>query len=116
MKTFGVMFICAIPLLLLVFASPAQQDQQQYETITIRSADTNNGVVIIKAATEISAIELQCNKDYPSCNVLKPGKYSMVRLPKNWGRYECANVEVYAIAGDAEGHGEILGAYCLVGK
>lgn len=116
MRHFRIIFVCAILLMVLALTGRAQADQQKYETITVRSAETNNGVVIVKATTETGAIELQCNKDYPSCSALKSGKYSMVRLPKDWGRYECANVEVYALAGDAETHSEVLGAYCLIGK
>lgn len=116
MKPFRIIFVCAIVVMVTAFTSRAQADQEKYETITVKSVDTNNGVVIVKATTGIGAIELQCNKDYPSCSALKTGKYSMVRLPKDWGRYECANVEVYALAGDAETHGEVLGAYCLIGK
>ena len=116
MRHFRIIFVCAILLMVLALTGRAQADQQKYETITVRSADTNNGVVIVKATTEAGAVELQCNKNDPSCGVLNSGKYSMVRLPKDWGRYECANVEVYALADDAENLGTVLGAYCLIGK
>jgi hypothetical protein len=116
MKPFRIIFVCAIVFMIMAFTSRAQVDQQNYEKITVRSAETNNGVVIVKVATETGAIELQCNKDDPSCIVLKPEKYSMVRLPKNWGRYECANVEVYETTGEAENRSAILGTYCLIDK
>lgn len=121
MRHFRIIFGCPILLMVLALTGRAQADQQKYETITVRSAETNNGVVIVKAMTETGAIELQCNQNDPACGVLDSGKYSMVRLPKDWGRYECANAEVYALAGDeenhdAENHGTVLGAYCLVGK
>jgi hypothetical protein len=33
----------------------------------VKKFGTHNGVVVIKATTETGAIELQCNKDYPTC-------------------------------------------------
>jgi hypothetical protein len=114
MKHFRIIFVCAIVAMVMAFTSQAQADQGKNETITVKSVDTNNGVVIVKATSETGGIELQCNKDFPNCSALKAGKYSMVRLPKDWGRYECANVEVYALASDPETRGEVLGAYCLM--
>ena len=49
------------------------------------------------------------------CKVLEPGTYVMVRLPKNWGMYDCANVDLYASAADPAS-GEKLGEYCLIEK
>jgi hypothetical protein len=37
----------------------------------------------------------------------------MVRLPKNWGMYDCANVDLYRKSGDLEA-GDKLGEYCLI--
>jgi len=40
----------------------------------------------------------------------------MVRLPKNWGTYVCANVEVYPTPVNPENLGQKLGEYCLIEK
>jgi len=47
--------------------------------------------------------------------VLEPGTYVMVRLPKNWGMYDCACIDLYASTADPAS-GEKLGEYCLVEK
>jgi hypothetical protein len=49
------------------------------------------------------------------CMVLEPGTYVMVRLPKNWGMYDCANVDLYASTADPASGGK-LGEYCLIDK
>ena len=40
----------------------------------------------------------------------------MVRLPKNWGTYDCANVDVYHEPVNHEDLGQKLGEYCLLEK
>jgi hypothetical protein len=89
------------------------QDQRDIRTINIKSSEVTNGVVILAARDAKSSFELQCNKDFSGCAVLNPGTYSMIRLPKNHGAYECANVEVYPTTGNAAA-ADKLGEYCLV--
>ena len=50
------------------------------------------------------------------CKLLEAGTYVMVRLPKNWGVYDCANVDIYTTPADPAATGEKLGEYCLVEK
>jgi len=37
----------------------------------------------------------------------------MVRLPKNWGLYDCADVRLYRQRTDTEAR-QLVGEYCLV--
>jgi hypothetical protein len=103
-------------LLFVVFAAVqvSTQEQRELRAITVRSGTVSNGVVILAVQEGNDSFELQCNKDVSGCTVLKPGEYSMIRLPKNHGLYDCANVEIYRKSADAE-TGDRLGQYCLVG-
>jgi len=95
--------------LLFVFGT-AQLRSQDTSKVTVISAETNNGVVIISVAEGSGRMELQCNANMPACKKLAPGKYTMVRLPKGHGMYECdSNVDVYA--GDPQSE-QRLGQYC----
>jgi alcohol dehydrogenase YqhD (iron-dependent ADH family) len=89
------------------------QEQRDVTTITVKSSEVNNGVVILAAREGKNSFELQCNKNSPGCAVLEPGNYSMVRLPKNYGFYDCANVEMYRITNDSK-LGDRVGQYCLL--
>jgi len=97
------MMFCAAALLL------AQQEQR----ITVKSGEVNNGVVIVNAQAEKKSLELRCNKDFTECRIPEAGTYVMVRLPKNWGLYDCADVRVYRQTTDTEGR-QLVGEYCLV--
>jgi hypothetical protein len=106
--------LIATMVLLVLFAPPALSAQdQERQKITVKSREVNNGVVILSVQDGKGSFELQCNKNMNWCAVLEPGEYQMVRLPKNWGLYDCANAEVYPKANGSE-TGEKLGAYCLV--
>ena len=105
-----------VALLLCVFFAALQmsaQEQRDVKTITVRSSEVNNGVVILAAREGKNSFDLQCNKNLPGCTVLDPGDYSMVRLPKNYGVYDCANVELYRTTNDSA-VSDKLGQYCLV--
>jgi hypothetical protein len=97
-------------------ASAAQtlaQEQREATIITVRSSEVNNGVVILAAREGKNFFELQCNKNLSGCSVLEPGNYSMTRLPKNHGVYDCANVEMYRATNDSK-LGDKAGQYCLM--
>jgi hypothetical protein len=88
--------------------------------VTVKSGEVSNGVVILtvhQAANGQAAesFALHCNKGMADCKVLEPGTYVMVRLPKNWGMYDCANVDLYANTADPASGGK-LGEYCLIDK
>jgi hypothetical protein len=103
-----------ILLLLMVGVQMAAQDKS---TITVKSSSVVSDVVIINAvqADTKGSMELRCNKGPSSCKAPEPGTYQMVRLPKNWGMYDCANVDLYAASADPATDKKI-GEYCIVEK
>ncbi|MGB8768314.1 MAG: hypothetical protein WCC92_01760 [Candidatus Korobacteraceae bacterium] len=94
---------------------------QDKSLITVKSGELNNGVVILTvhqaAMPEQAAgsFSLHCNKGMEACKVLEPGTYVMVRLPKNWGMYDCTDVDLYPATADPASS-QKLGEYCLVEK
>ncbi len=98
----------------LIFAA-ALALAQETSQVTVKSGETNNGVVIITAVQDKATLELQCNQGAGGCKVLLPGTYVMVRLPKNQGMYHCANVEIF-LAGSDPASAQRIGAYCLIEK
>ncbi len=105
-------------IILLVLALGVQVAAQDKSTITVKGSETSNGVVIVmavQAATDNQAkqsLELHCNKGASACKAPEPGTYLMVRLPKNWGMYDCANVDLYPASADPASDQKI-GEYCL---
>jgi hypothetical protein len=90
---------------------------QDKSLITVKSGELNNGVVILNVHQAAgSPFTLHCNKGMGDCKLLEAGTYVMVRLPKNWGVYDCANVDIYTTPADPAATGEKLGEYCLVEK
>jgi hypothetical protein len=113
MKNAFILFGTFLMFVLLSAGLALAQEQRDLQTINIKSSEVNNGVVILAARDGKNSFELHCNKDFSGCAVLNPGTYSMVRLPKNHGSYDCANAEVYATTTNA-GAADKLGEYCLV--
>lgn len=89
---------------------------QEKSFITIKSGEVNNRVVILDVVKAGKAYELQCNQGTRGCASLKGGKYQMVELPKNYGVYDCQNVEVYPESATILDENQKLGEYCLVEK
>ncbi len=108
-------------LILLVVAVGVSAIAQDKSTITVKKSETVGGVVIITAtqpAVDDQAklsLELHCNKGASACKAPEPGSYIMVRLPKNWGMYDCANVDLYAATADPA-TAQKIGEYCLTEK
>ena len=106
---------------LLVFFVGLSAMAQDKSTITVKNSATNNGVIIITAvqsATDDQAkrsLELHCNKGASACKAPEPGEYLMVRLPKNWGMYDCADVDLYPTSADPN-TAQKTGEYCLEEK
>jgi hypothetical protein len=102
-------------LLIVLFVPLALSAQEQLESqkITVKGKEVNNGVVILAVQEGKNSFDLRCNKDVSGCTILEPGEYTMVRLPKNRGLYDCANAEVYRQSANSE-VGNKLGQYCLV--
>jgi hypothetical protein len=106
-------------LVLMLAAQLAAQDRTT--TISVKSSELNNGVVIVNAIQPAmedqtkASFELHCNKNMPACKAPEAGTYQMVRLPKNWGMYDCVNVDLYAASANPA-TGEKVGEYCLIEK
>jgi hypothetical protein len=101
--------------LILLLAAAVLLLAQEKSLITVKESAVTTGVVIITASENGKALELQCNQSMSACTVLKPGEYWMVRLPKNYGMYDCANVDLFPKDVDPA-TGERIGEYCLVRK
>ena len=85
--------------------------------ITVKDSSVNNGVIIVTIREGGKPQELQCNQSAPNCTAPKPGDYWMVRLPKNHGLYDCANVDLYPQSVDPENEeAQVFGEYCLAEK
>jgi hypothetical protein len=108
--------LSALFLLTICVASATVFAKQKYEAITVKSREINNGVVIVTVQEGSMNFQLQCDANVAGCDTLSPGSYVMVRLPKNWGTYVCANVEVYPTPVNPENLGQKLGDYCIVQK
>jgi hypothetical protein len=108
-------------IILLGLLAAIQMMAQEKSTITVRGNEVNNGVVILtaqQAATPEQAAEsfvLHCNKGMTNCKIVEAGTYLMVRLPKNWGIYDCVNVDLYPTTADPA-TSEKIGEYCLIRK
>lgn len=102
-------------LILLVLLAAAALLAQEKSQITVKETTVSTGVVIVTANAAGKPVELQCNQSMSACTVLKPGDYWMVRLPKNHGMYDCANVDLFPKSADPE-TSEKIGEYCLIQK
>ena len=112
-----VILVSLVILLVLIVLAPTQAlAQRNYEVITVKGLEANNGVVMLTVQQGNTSFQLQCNANVPGCYTLPPGSYVMVRLPKNWGTYVCANVGVYPTPANPENLGQKLGDYCFVTK
>jgi len=108
-------------IILLVLAAGVQLVAQDRSTITVKKTELSKETVIVTAFPQgasnpaKASFELNCNKDANSCKAPEPGTYLMVRLPKNWGMYDCSNVDLYATTADPD-KDQKIGEYCLVEK
>jgi hypothetical protein len=93
-------------LMFLVLVFGVSAFAQDTSTITVKNSENSGGVVTITAQQAAAAdqpkvsLELHCNKGVSSCKALEPGTYVMVRLPKNWGMYDCNNADIYPATAD----------------
>ncbi len=99
--------------IILVCARALAQDKTP---VKVKSSQVITGVVIVKVQKGADSLELQCNEGAGSCKALASGNYLMVELPKNYGMYDCKNVEVYTGDPDKPDEAKLVGAYCLMEK
>ena len=94
---------------------------QEKSIIAVKGSEISNGVVTLtaqQAATSDQAAEsfvLHCNKGMSECTAVEAGNYLMVRLPKNWGMYDCTDVDLYPTTADPA-TSQKIGEYCLSKK
>jgi len=103
-------------IVLLVLLMAAQAFALDKTLVTVSDAAATNGMVFVSIREAGKGYELQCNQAAAYCGVPKPGEYWMVRLPKNHGMYECANVDLFPQSADTAQHDQITGEYCISEK
>jgi len=89
---------------------------QDKTPVKVKSSEVVTGVVIVHIQKDGKPRELQCNEGAGFCKALQSGSYLMVELPKNYGMYDCKNVEMYRGDQDKPEAAEKIGAYCLIEK
>ncbi len=89
---------------------------QERTPVKVKSSEVVTGVVIVHVEKGAKTLELQCNQGMSGCKALSSGSYLMVELPKNYGIYECKNVEMYRGDQAKPDAAEQLGNYCLMQK
>jgi len=99
--------------LLITLLIAAQLLAIEKSTVTVKETSVSGEVVLVTIQESGKSFELQCTKGAPNCAAPKPGIYWMVRLPKNHGYYDCANVDLYAQSADPESGGTIFAEYCI---
>lgn len=88
---------------------------QQKAAVKVKNSEVVTGVVIVHVQKDGKSLDLQCNEGAINCKPLPSGSYLMVELPKNYGMYDCKNVDIYQ--GDQDKpDAEKIGSYCLVEK
>jgi len=103
-------------IVLLALLMAAQSFALDKSLITVKDSTVGNVVVTVSIREAGKSYELQCNQTAPNCNAPKPGDYWMVRLPKNHGLYDCANVDLYPQSANPEQHDQLFGEYCITEK
>jgi len=101
-------------ILLILVTSPSLG--QERTPVKVKGSEVVTGVVIVHVQKGGNSIELQCNEGAGSCKALPSGSYLMIELPKNFGMYDCKNVEIYRGEQDKPEAAEKVGAYCLIEK
>jgi len=112
MKRTVSVFAVLIAAVVLSTAGPAFA--QEKTPVKVKSSEVVTGVVIVHIQKDAKSLELQCNEGAGFCKALPSGSYLMVELPKNYGMYDCKNVEIYRGDPDKPDAAEMIGAYCLV--
>jgi len=101
---------------LLVILMSQQALSQEKVAVKVKGSEIVTGVVIVHVQKDAKSIDLQCNEGAFGCTSLASGNYMMVELPKNYGMYDCKNVEIYRGDQDKPEAAEKVGSYCLVEK
>jgi hypothetical protein len=89
---------------------------QERTPVKVKSSEVVTGVVIVHVQKDAKTLELQCNQGAGGCKALPSGSYLMVELPKNYGMYDCKNVEMYREDQAKPDATQQIGNYCLMEK
>jgi len=81
--------------------------------ITVKETSVSGDVILVTIQESGKSYELQCTKGAPNCATPPAGTYWMVRLPKNHGYYDCANVDLYPQSASPESGGKLFAEYCI---
>ena len=87
---------------------------QEKAPVKVKGSVVVTGVVIVHIQKDGKPLDLQCNEGAGNCNTLQSGNYLMLELPKNYGMYDCKNVEIYRGDQDKPEAAGKIGAYCLI--
>jgi len=92
---------------LLVIVGTEQVFAQKRTPVKVKGSEVVTGVVIVDILKDGKPLELQCNQGASTCKTLKSGGYVMVEFPKNFGMYDCRNIEIYDLR---RGQGQARGS------
>ena len=106
--------ISLFAVLIAVFILSTAAFAQERTPVKVKSSEVITGVVIVHVQKDTKTLDLQCNQGASSCKVLQGGNYLMVELPKNYGMYDCQNVEMYRVDQDKPEAAQKIGEYCMV--
>ncbi len=106
--------ICLFALLIAVLLISTAAFAQERTPVKVRNSEIVTGVVIVHVQKDAKTLELQCNQGASGCKALQSGNYLMVELPKNYGMYDCQNVEMYQGDQDKPEAARKIGEYCVV--
>jgi len=107
-RTISLFALLTVAFIILATAQALAQDKTP---VKVKSSEVVTGVVIVHIQKEGKSLDLQCNQGAGTCKALQSGNYQMLELPKNYGMYDCRNVEMYQ---DKSGAAVKIGDYCLV--
>jgi len=104
----------AMGLIAFILLGSQRAVSQERVAVKVKGSEVVTGVVIVHVQKDGKSLDLQCNEGSTSCKPLTSGSYMMVELPKNYGMYDCKNVEIYQGSQDKPEAAQKLGAYCIV--
>jgi len=103
--------------LLFTLLAAAQVLAIEKTQVTVKNILVTPDVVLVTIQESGKTYELQCTKNAATCATPQAGSYWMVRLPKNHGYYDCANVDLYQQSANPEASdAKIFGEYCISEK
>ena len=104
----------AVLIAAFVISTTYQALSQERTPVKVKSSEVVTRVVIVHVQKDAKSLDLQCNEGAGNCKALPSGNYLMVELPKNYGMYDCQNVEMYRGDQDKPDAAQKIGEYCLV--